>query len=472
MSRPTSAPTDLNLLATLDILLEEGSVGGAAQRLGLSPSAVSRALAQLRKATGDAIFTRSAGQRMVPTVRAQAMREPVREVLARARALLSPEQGATEEQPLPLKDEIRPEPWRSAFSPEAGRPADAVSRFMGYVRATGAGAGARSLTLDEADDAFSAILAESVHPEQVGALLIALHRRGETASELGGFIRAARRIVPPVLSLDAGAALDWPVYISPRGRHPFWFLQAAALVARAGHPVILHGHSGSTGGNGDLLALHCRALGIRVASSLAAAKRGLGKHGIVYLPLAAFAAPVIGLLRLRRLFGLHTLANIGVRHLNPLRAPVSLIGAHRPSYPGIHADALRLLGDGEALIGHGGRGVIELGPSRGRGLQRFAEGDVAEIELALSPRDNLRRGARPTTFDHWLKVWRGQADDSRAVHEIMEMAAVALMMATRSPASQLRALREQAAFCWDDRQQQAPAAARVRTAAGRRSTAP
>ena len=50
--RRMSTP-DLNLLLTLDVLLAEGSVARAAQRLRLSPSAMSRALARLREATGD-----------------------------------------------------------------------------------------------------------------------------------------------------------------------------------------------------------------------------------------------------------------------------------------------------------------------------------------------------------------------------------------------------------------------------------
>ena len=49
---------DLNLLHALDVLLEEGSVVGAAKRLHLSQPAMSRTLARLREATGDAIFVR------------------------------------------------------------------------------------------------------------------------------------------------------------------------------------------------------------------------------------------------------------------------------------------------------------------------------------------------------------------------------------------------------------------------------
>ena len=50
---------DLNLLAALDVLLSEGSVARAAERLRLSPSAMSRTLARLREATGDPLLVRA-----------------------------------------------------------------------------------------------------------------------------------------------------------------------------------------------------------------------------------------------------------------------------------------------------------------------------------------------------------------------------------------------------------------------------
>lgn len=64
---------DFNLLITLDALLEEGSVAGAARRLGLSASAMSRALARLRETTGDPLLVR-AGRGLIPTPRAQILR--------------------------------------------------------------------------------------------------------------------------------------------------------------------------------------------------------------------------------------------------------------------------------------------------------------------------------------------------------------------------------------------------------------
>jgi DNA-binding transcriptional LysR family regulator len=84
---------DLNLLPALDALLAEGSVTGAARRLGLSTSAMSRTLARLRAMTGDPLLVR-AGSGLVPTPRALAMRDRVREVAREARGLLGPASGA------------------------------------------------------------------------------------------------------------------------------------------------------------------------------------------------------------------------------------------------------------------------------------------------------------------------------------------------------------------------------------------
>jgi DNA-binding transcriptional LysR family regulator len=85
------ATVDANLLLALDALLSEGSVVGAARRMNLSPTAMSRTLARLREATGDALFVR-AGQRMVPTSRAVALRARVAAAAAEVRGILRPDE--------------------------------------------------------------------------------------------------------------------------------------------------------------------------------------------------------------------------------------------------------------------------------------------------------------------------------------------------------------------------------------------
>jgi DNA-binding transcriptional LysR family regulator len=83
------AHPDLNLLVTLDVLLSEGSVAGAARRLRLSPSAMSRALARLRETTGDPLLVR-AGRGLVPTPRALELREQVGRIVQEAETVLRP----------------------------------------------------------------------------------------------------------------------------------------------------------------------------------------------------------------------------------------------------------------------------------------------------------------------------------------------------------------------------------------------
>lgn len=80
---------DFNLLLTLDVLLAEQSVARAADRLGLSPSAMSRALARLREVTADPLLVR-AGQRLVPTPRALELRDRVRHLVEDVSAVLRP----------------------------------------------------------------------------------------------------------------------------------------------------------------------------------------------------------------------------------------------------------------------------------------------------------------------------------------------------------------------------------------------
>jgi len=80
---------DLNLLIALDVLLADGSVAGAARRLGLSASAMSRTLTRLREATGDPLLVR-AGRRMVLTPHAEALRQRTQYAVHEARAVLRP----------------------------------------------------------------------------------------------------------------------------------------------------------------------------------------------------------------------------------------------------------------------------------------------------------------------------------------------------------------------------------------------
>src|SRR5918997_2009030 len=80
--------TDLNLLVLFEAVLQERHVGRTADRLHLSPSAVSHGLKRLRRLLNDPLFLRTP-KGVVPTARAMELEEPIGDVLARVSGIVS-----------------------------------------------------------------------------------------------------------------------------------------------------------------------------------------------------------------------------------------------------------------------------------------------------------------------------------------------------------------------------------------------
>jgi LysR family nod box-dependent transcriptional activator len=83
---------DLNLLIALDILLEEGSVSRAADRLHISQPAASAALGRLREYFKDDLLILH-GKRMIPTSYAQSLQPEVRRILNKVDSVISMSAG-------------------------------------------------------------------------------------------------------------------------------------------------------------------------------------------------------------------------------------------------------------------------------------------------------------------------------------------------------------------------------------------
>lgn len=79
---------DLNLLVALDALLSERSVTKAAERLSLSPSATSNALARLRDYFQDELLVQM-GRKMILTPRAETLQNPIHDILQRVESTVS-----------------------------------------------------------------------------------------------------------------------------------------------------------------------------------------------------------------------------------------------------------------------------------------------------------------------------------------------------------------------------------------------
>ena len=83
---------DLNLLTVFEAIYEIGTVSGAADRLALSQSASSHALARLREACRDDLFHRTQ-QGFSPTPVAQEMYPAIKQALDALRATLAEASG-------------------------------------------------------------------------------------------------------------------------------------------------------------------------------------------------------------------------------------------------------------------------------------------------------------------------------------------------------------------------------------------
>lgn len=79
---------DLNLLVLFETVMRERHVGRAAQRLNLSPSAVSHGLGRLRALLGDPLFIKTP-RGVTPSERAAALEAPIAEILARVRDVVA-----------------------------------------------------------------------------------------------------------------------------------------------------------------------------------------------------------------------------------------------------------------------------------------------------------------------------------------------------------------------------------------------
>jgi len=86
------ASADLNLLKYLDVLLREKNVTRAAEQLGITQPAMSNSLKRLRLMFGDPLLIRTS-EGMTATDRAQELQPLVRQLIAQAESLFTPEDG-------------------------------------------------------------------------------------------------------------------------------------------------------------------------------------------------------------------------------------------------------------------------------------------------------------------------------------------------------------------------------------------
>lgn len=331
---------------------------------------------------------------------------------------------------------------QSSATKPAGAAAGDFSRF---IRAVGRGQHlSRPLTEAEAAEAMAMILAGEVAPVQLGAFLVVLRYRRETAAELAGFVRAARaRMAAPA---DLGAELDWPSYADRHRQLPYFLLAALAL-AEAGVRVAMHGIAGA-GPVATPAVLG--ALGIAPAADYRAAARQLDSTGLTYLPIETFCPPLAELFALRPVLGLRSPANSFCRELNPLAAPGQLQGVFHPTYLPLHQEAARLLDQPAAAIFKGGGGEVQRNPLKPCRTARVIDAMVDEETWpALLPGESHAWREDPLDPAEVVGLWRGTRQAPPAEAAVTGTMAIALKLLGRADSQQ--AAEAAAEALWRDR---------------------
>ncbi|TRX76517.1 glycosyl transferase family protein [Pseudomonas mangiferae] len=314
--------------------------------------------------------------------------------------------------------------------------------FALYVRTLGKGKrGARGLTREEARDALGQVLDGRVEDVQLGAFLMLLRHKEESAEELAGFCEAVRARIPVPTGLRVD--LDWPSYAGKK-RHLPWYLLTVKALAGDGVRVLMHGAGAHTAGRLYSEAL-LDTLAIPRCASWQAVGEALDAGQPAFLPLVAWMPALQRMIDLRNLLGLRSPIHSLARLLNPAAARCGLQSIFHPGYQAVHRDASRLLGD-RAVVIKGEGGEIEVNPDAPCILAGTADGlDWDEAWPALA----AQRRVKPERLDpqHLLAVWRGTAHDAYGEEAVLST----LALAFRALGEPREAAFEHAHRCWERR---------------------
>jgi anthranilate phosphoribosyltransferase len=236
----------------------------------------------------------------------------------------------------------------------------------------------RDLSQEDAREVMNSIMAGEATPAQIGAFLVALRIKGETADEIAGCAEAMREhvlVVRPArtdLVDTAGTGGD--------GARTFNISTAAALVAAAaGAGVAKHGNRAvsSSSGSADVL----EALGFNLELPPETIARSIDELGFGFLfapthhPAMRHAAPV------RRDLATRTVFNVLGPLTNPAGARAQVVGVYAPELVPTIADVLARLGAERAFVVHGAAGVDELSPAGPNLVCEVGHGQVRRREI-------------------------------------------------------------------------------------------
>lgn len=271
----------------------------------------------------------------------------------------------------------------------------------------------RNLSAAEAEEALTQVMSGEATEAQIGALLVALRMKGETAEEIAGFARAMRahclQVRPQVAGVvdtcgTGGDACD-TFNISTT---------AAFIAAGAGVPIAKHGNRAvsSQCGSADVL----RELGVNISLPPAAVAQCIDEVGIGFLFAAELHPAMKHAVAPRKQLALRTVFNILGPLTNPAGARRQVIGVFDAAMARVMAEALAATGSEHVLIAHGRAGLDEIATCGPTEITELREGTIRVYELTAAalglpetPVEAIAGGDPGQSAGYLLRVLEGEA---------------------------------------------------------------
>jgi anthranilate phosphoribosyltransferase len=242
---------------------------------------------------------------------------------------------------------------------------------------------AGTLTSEETAEAFAVMMRGEGTPALIGALLLGLRSRGETADEVAGAAQALRDAMVTVRP-SAGSPVVDTCGTGGGGVSTFNVSTAAGLVAAAaGARVAKHGNRSYTSkcGSADVL----EALGVDIMIGPEQAPAALDQAGMVFLFAPNYHPAMRHVGQARKELGVPTIMNLLGPLANPAGVRRQVIGVADPARAPLLAEALLRLGAEHALVVHGEVGMDEISPAGETAVWEVQDGSV--ITWRLDPGD-------------------------------------------------------------------------------------
>ena len=260
------------------------------------------------------------------------------------------------------------------------------------------------LTEETARRLFAAMLDGGVPDLELGAILAALHFKGETLTELAGFYQA---LDERTCRLHRPDSRIWPVVLGSYGGtllQPNLLPLLALLLRRFGIPVLIHGTLQSDGRLASALVF--RELGVMPCATLGETERRLEQDRIAFVPTPVLSPGLAALMALRSRLGNPNPAHFLARFLDPFDGGgLRVIGFDPVRSPERARDLFRGM-DGHGLLLQGVDGEPYADPLCRPRLEYFRDGTeqvLFEAESGLMRRQfPVPAGADARATAQWI----------------------------------------------------------------------